>query len=65
MSSLFFDKIIEIIGKRINFEAVSNYAGTGFMNDSWKMIQENHPLYPVKENKKNGIYGMLKGIPVL
>lgn len=44
MSSVFFDDVLLAIGKRVDYEAVSNYAGNSFCKDSWKMIQDCNPL---------------------
>lgn len=44
MSYVFFEDVLMTVGKMIDYEAVSNYAGNSFCKDSWKMIQESNPL---------------------
>lgn len=52
MSIVFFNSVLAALGKRVNYDAVVNYAGNGFAKDSWKMIQEANPLMkPSKTNK--------------
>ena len=51
MSIPFFDSVLAALGKRVNYDAVVNYAGNAFAKDSWKMIQEANPL--MKQKKMN------------
>ncbi|MDO4802983.1 MAG: hypothetical protein Q4A15_12525 [Prevotellaceae bacterium] len=44
MSLIFFNSILTALGRRVNYDAISNYAGNSFAKDSWKMIQEANPL---------------------
>ena len=44
MSIPFFDIVLAALGKRVNYDAVVNYAGNAFAKDSWKMIQEANPM---------------------
>lgn len=44
MSYLFFQDVLEKLGKKLNYDAVVNYAGNAFAKDSWKMITESNPL---------------------
>lgn len=44
MSLLFFESVLEELGKKLNYDAVSNYAGNSFCNKSWEMIQKAHPM---------------------
>lgn len=51
MSIPFFDSVLAALGKRVNYDAVVNYAGNAFAKDSWKMIQEANPMMkPPKMN---------------
>ena len=45
MSIPFFNNVLKSLGKKVNYDAVVNYAGNSFAKDSWKMIQEANPLY--------------------
>ena len=40
----FFNGVIKALGKRINYDAVVNYAGNSFAKDSWEMIQNANPI---------------------
>lgn len=51
MSMLFFEDVLEELGKKLNYDAIVNYAGNSFASDSWKMIQE---AYPLGAGKKTG-----------
>lgn len=49
MSIVFFNDILAALGKRVNYDAISNYAGNSFAKDSWKMIQDANPLTKPKK----------------
>jgi len=51
MSFLFFENVLEELGKKLNYDAVVNYAGNSFCEKSWDMIQE---AYPMGSGKKTG-----------
>ena len=44
MSIPFFNNVLATLGKRVNYDAVVNYAGNSFAKDSWKLIQEANPM---------------------
>lgn len=44
MSIPFFNNVLAMLGKRVNYDAVVNYAGNSFAKDSWKLIQEANPM---------------------
>jgi len=49
MSIPFFNSVLAALGKRVNYDAVVNYAGNSFAKDSWKMIQEANPMTKPKK----------------
>ncbi len=49
MSIPFFNNVLAALGKRVNYDAVVNYAGNSFAKDSWKLIQEANPLVKPKK----------------
>ena len=51
MSMLFFEDVLYELGKKLNYDAIVNYAGNSFCEKSWKMIQESNPM---GEGKKSG-----------
>lgn len=63
MSIPFFSSVLHMLGKRINYDAVVNYAGNSFAKDSWQLIQDANPM--VKPRKiSRGFAGMLSKIAV-
>lgn len=52
MSIPFFNSVLGALGKKVNYDAVVNYAGNSFAKDSWNLIQEANPLIK-REVKKN------------
>ena len=44
MSLLFFEEVLEELGKKLNYDAIVNYAGNSFCEKSWDMIQKAFPL---------------------
>ena len=52
MSLLLFENVLEELGKKLNYDAVVNYAGNSFCQKSWEMIQE---AYPMGGQKKSGM----------
>ena len=53
MSWVFFEDVLLQLGKKLNYDAVVNYAGNAFAKNSWKMIMESNPMTP--EKKGGGI----------
>lgn len=49
MNVPFFNSVLTTLGKRVNYDAVVNFAGNAFAKDSWKMIQEANPLLKQKK----------------
>lgn len=44
MSYIFFEDILEELGRKLNYDAVVNYAGNSFCEKSWDMIMDNNPM---------------------
>ena len=44
MSWIFFEAVLEEQGRKLNYEAVVNYAGNAFCEKSGEIIQENYPM---------------------
>lgn len=44
MSYDWFSSILDVLGEKVNFEAVSNYAGNSFVEKSWDMIMDANPM---------------------
>ena len=44
MAYIWFNAVLEALGKRINYESISNLYGNSFAKDSMKIIQAANPL---------------------
>ena len=49
MSIPFFNSVLSAIGRKLNYDSVSNLYGNSFCKDAGKYIQEAFPLAPVKK----------------
>lgn len=49
MSMPFFNNVLSAIGRRLNYESVSNLYGNSFCKDASKYIQEAYPLTKLKK----------------
>lgn len=69
MSLVFFREVIEALGKKLNFEAISNYAGNAFAKDSMEMINDANPLFDGGKSMKEKamakqLGGLLSGVNI-
>ena len=64
MSYLFFETILTELGKKLNYDAVVNYAGNSFAKDSWKLIQENNPFASEKKTGEGAVASFFAGANV-
>ena len=62
MSIVFFNNVLSILGKKVNYDAVVNYAGNSFAKDAWKTIQEANPL--IKHKPKHSFADMFAEVPI-
>lgn len=53
MSYVFFEDVLEELGHKLTYDAIVNYAGNGFVEKSWDMINEHNPMNLIKEKDKN------------
>lgn len=52
MSMAFFNSVLSALGKKLNFESVSNLYGNSFAKDAGKYVTEANPLFkPPKVGK--------------
>ena len=49
MSIPFFNSVLSAIGRKLNYDSVSNLYGNSFCKEAGKYIQEAYPLAPVKK----------------
>lgn len=63
MSFVFFEDVLEKLGRKLNYDAVVNYAGNSFAKKAWEMINEANPL--TKKDSGNTTAGAMKNIAAL
>lgn len=63
MSIPFFNDVLAALGKRLNFESISNIYGNSFAKDSSKYVNDAFPL--IKKKKKNGIVDTIKNLTII
>lgn len=44
MSYVLFQDILDELGHKLNYDAIINYAGNGFVQKSWDMIMDANPM---------------------
>ena len=63
MSIEFFNNVLAALGKKLNYESISNLYGNSFCKDAGKYISEANPL--VKKGKMSGFSKILKNVKVV
>ena len=53
MSWIFFEDILEQLGRKLNYDAIVNYAGNSFVEKSWEMIADSNPMTMSEDGAKN------------
>lgn len=59
MSIPFFDSVLSALGRRLNYESISNLYGNSFCKDANRYIQEANPL--LKQKSMNSSFASLIG----
>lgn len=57
--------VLESLGKRINFESISNLYGNSFAKDASKIIQSSNPLLKFGSKSSSGVMGLMGKIKVV
>ena len=66
MAYVWFQSVLEALGKRINFESISNIYGNSFAKDSAKIVQAANPLLKNGATVGNtGVMGLMGQIKVI
>lgn len=52
MSYIFFEEVLEELGRKLNYDAIVNYAGNSFCEKSWDMIMDSNPML-ISENGRS------------
>ena len=59
MSYIWFNSVLEALGKRINFESISNLYGNSLCKEPDKVVIPANPLKPVKQASNTGLLGLI------
>ena len=66
MAYIWFNSVLEALGKRINYESISNIYGNSFAKDSAQVVQAANPLLKNGTAKSNtGVMGLMGQIKVV
>ena len=65
MSYIWFNDILEALGKRINFESISCLYGNSFAKDAAKVIQSANPLLKNGGKTNTGVMGLMGQIKII
>lgn len=57
MSMVFFQNVLTALGKKLNYESISNIYGNSFAKDAGKYVKEAYPL--IKKSKMSDFAKML------
>lgn len=63
MSFIWFNLVLEALGKKLNYESISNLYGNSFAKDSADIISRCNPL--IHSIPKNSVANFMKGITVV
>lgn len=65
MSYVWFNLVLEALGKRINFESVSNLYGNAFAKEAGKLVTGANPLLKNGGASNAGVMGLMGNIKVI
>ncbi len=65
MSYNWFNNVLGALGKRINFESISNIYGNAFAKDSAKVVQAANPLLKSGKSSGTGVMGLTGQIKII
>lgn len=55
MSYIWFNQVLEALGRRLNFESISNLFGNSFMQKAQEVIHAANPLLKNVSNAQSGL----------
>jgi len=65
MSYIWFNSVLEALGKRVNFESISNLYGNSFAKDAAKVVQGANPLLKNGGKANTGVMGLMGKIKIV
>ena len=65
MAYIWFNAVLEALGKRLNYESVSNLYGNAFAKDAAKVVQGANPLLKNGGKQNTGVMGLMGQIKII
>ena len=65
MAYIWFNSVLEALGKRLNYESISNIYGNSFAKDAAKIVQAANPLLKNGGKPNTGVMGLMGQIKVV
>ena len=65
MAYIWFNDVLEALGKRINYESISNIYGNSFAKDAAKIVQASNPLLKNGGKPNTGVMGLMGQIKIV
>lgn len=65
MSYVWFQAVLSALGKRVNFESISNLYGNSFAKDSAKVIHAANPLLSSNAQQGAGVMSLMGQIKIV
>lgn len=59
MAYIWFNAVLEALGKRLNYESISNIYGNSFAKDAAKLVQAANPLIKQGAGGKNSAQALM------
>lgn len=64
-SYVWFNAVLEALGKKLNFESISNLYGNAFAKDASKVVPAANPLVKNGGKQNTGVMGLMGKIKVV
>ncbi len=65
MSYIWFQSVLKALGKRIEFESISNLYGNAFAKDAGKIVPASNPLVKNGGKVNTGVMGLMGKIKIV
>lgn len=65
MSYIWFQSVLAALGKRLNFESLSNLYGNAFAKDAGKIVPAANPLVKNGGKVNTGVMGLMGNIKII
>jgi hypothetical protein len=65
MSYIWFQSVLTALGKRLNFESISNLYGNAFAKDAGKVVPAANPLVKNGGKVNTGVMGLMGKIKII